>query len=60
MSGYAELQATSNFSFLRGGSHPQELVAQAHALGLAALAITAGRRNRKTGCAPMSRPKGLA
>ena len=40
MSGYAELQATSNFSFLRGGSHPQELVAQAHALGLAALAIT--------------------
>src|SRR5690349_13494101 len=38
--GYAELQVTSNFSFLTGGSHPQELVAQAKALGLAGLAIT--------------------
>ena len=37
---YAELQVTSNFSFLRGGSHPQELVAAAKASGLAALAIT--------------------
>jgi len=37
---YAELQVTSNFSFLRGGSHPEELVAQAHALGLSAIAIT--------------------
>jgi error-prone DNA polymerase len=37
---YAELQATSNFSFLRGGSHPSELVKQAAALGLAAIAIT--------------------
>jgi error-prone DNA polymerase len=37
---YAELQVTTNFSFLRGGSHPHELVAQAKALGLAALAIT--------------------
>ncbi|MDP4823758.1 MAG: error-prone DNA polymerase, partial [Aestuariivirgaceae bacterium] len=37
---YAELQATSNFSFLRGGSHAEELVRQAHQLGLAALAIT--------------------
>jgi len=40
MSAYAELQATSNFSFLRGGSHPQELVARANELGLAAVAIT--------------------
>jgi error-prone DNA polymerase len=38
--GYAELQVTSNFSFLRGGSHPDELVQQAAALGLAAIAIT--------------------
>jgi error-prone DNA polymerase len=38
--GYAELQVTSNFSFLRGGSHPGELVAQAAELGLAAIAIT--------------------
>jgi error-prone DNA polymerase len=37
---YAELQTTTNFSFLRGGSHPQELVAQAKALGLKALAVT--------------------
>src|SRR5688500_7950299 len=37
---YAELQVTTNFSFLRGASHPEELVAQAKALGLAALAIT--------------------
>ncbi len=37
---YPELQATSNFSFLRGGSHPQELVAQAAALGYTAIAIT--------------------
>jgi error-prone DNA polymerase len=37
---YAELQATSNFDFLRGASHPEELVARAHALGHAALALT--------------------
>jgi error-prone DNA polymerase len=38
--GYAELQCTSNFSFLRGGSHPEELAQQASHLGLAALAVT--------------------
>jgi error-prone DNA polymerase len=37
---YAELGVTTNFSFLRGGSHPSELVGQAQALGLAAIAIT--------------------
>jgi len=37
---YAELQCTSNFSFLRGGSHPEELVEQAVAQGYAAIAIT--------------------
>jgi error-prone DNA polymerase len=37
---YAELQVTSNFSFLRGGSHPEELVEQADANGYAAIAIT--------------------
>ncbi len=36
---YAELQVASNFSFLQGASHPHELVAQAKALGLAALAV---------------------
>ncbi|HEX4023637.1 MAG TPA: error-prone DNA polymerase [Steroidobacteraceae bacterium] len=38
--GYAELHALSNFSFLRGASHPAELVRQAHALGYRALALT--------------------
>ena len=37
---YAELQVTSNFSFLRGGSHPDELAITAAALGLEAVAIT--------------------
>lgn len=37
---YTELQVTSNFSFLRGGSHPEELVAQAAALGYTEIAIT--------------------
>jgi error-prone DNA polymerase len=40
VTGYAELQVTSNFSFLRGASHPEELVARAAELGLAAIAIT--------------------
>jgi error-prone DNA polymerase len=40
MSGYAELHCISNFSFLRGASHPRELVRQAHALGYRALALT--------------------
>src|SRR6202043_3220063 len=38
--GYAELQVTSNFSFLRGASHPDELVVTAATLGHAAIAIT--------------------
>ncbi|HEX8964576.1 MAG TPA: error-prone DNA polymerase [Rhodocyclaceae bacterium] len=38
--GYAELHCVSNFSFLRGASHPEELVAQAAGLGYAALALT--------------------
>ena len=37
---YAELHALSNFSFQRGASHAEELVARAHALGYRALAIT--------------------
>lgn len=39
MSAYAELAATTNFSFLRGASHPQEMVARADELGLAAIGI---------------------
>jgi error-prone DNA polymerase len=37
---YAELQVSSNFSFLRGASHPQELVAAAHEYGHHAIALT--------------------
>ena len=37
---YAELHCLSNFSFLRGASHPAELVQRAQALGYAALALT--------------------
>jgi len=37
---YAELHCRSNYSFLSGASHPEELVARAHALAYAALAIT--------------------
>ncbi len=37
---YAELHAWSNFSFLQGGSHPEELVERAAELGLVALALT--------------------
>ena len=36
---YAELVTASNFSFLRGASHPEELVVQAKAIGLDAIAI---------------------
>ncbi len=37
---YAELHAHSNFSFLDGASHPEEMAARAAELGLTALAIT--------------------
>ncbi len=37
---YAELLCRSNFSFLQGASHPEELVERAHALGYTALALT--------------------
>ncbi|MGA2892342.1 MAG: error-prone DNA polymerase [Xanthobacteraceae bacterium] len=37
MIAYAELAVTTNFSFLRGASHPQELVARADELGLTAI-----------------------
>ncbi|HLA52247.1 MAG TPA: PHP domain-containing protein, partial [Flavitalea sp.] len=38
--GYTELQVTTNFSFLRGASHPEELVEQAALLGCNEIAIT--------------------
>lgn len=39
MTRYAELAVTTNFSFLRGASHPQEMVAAADELGLDAIGI---------------------
>ncbi|HEU4959726.1 MAG TPA: error-prone DNA polymerase [Sphingomonas sp.] len=39
MTGYAELVAATNFSFLRGASHPGEMVKSAIALGYAAIGI---------------------
>ncbi len=39
MTPYAELQVTTNYSFLRGGAHADELVATAKALGLKAIGI---------------------
>ena len=40
MTRYAELDVTTNFTFLRGGSHAEELVATAKALGHEAIAVT--------------------
>jgi error-prone DNA polymerase len=37
---YTELQVTTNFSFLRGGSHPEEMIEQAVALGYSKIAVT--------------------
>ncbi len=39
MTDYAELAVTTNFSFLRGASHGEELVHQAKALGLPAIGV---------------------
>src|SRR6201986_4159136 len=39
MTAYAELAVTTNFSFLRGASHPKEMVATAEELGLVAIGI---------------------
>src|ERR1044071_1788499 len=39
MSAYAELAVTTNFSFLRGASDPEELVVQARNLGLSGIGI---------------------
>jgi error-prone DNA polymerase len=37
---YTELQVTTNFSFLRGASHPEEMVEQAAMYGYKSIAIT--------------------
>ena len=63
---YAELHCHTNFSFLDGASHPEELVEEAHRLGLAALAVTdhdgfygwcaSPWRPAPSGCPPSSAP----
>jgi error-prone DNA polymerase len=40
MSSYVPLWCKSNFSFLEGASHPDELIEEAHRLGISALALT--------------------
>jgi len=40
MNRYVEFATTSNFTFLRGASHPEELMAQAARLGLAGLGLS--------------------
>jgi len=37
---YAHLNTTTNYTFLRGASHPEEYIAQAKAFGYSAIAIT--------------------
>lgn len=51
---YAELHCLSNFSFLRGASHAEELVARAMRLCYAALAIT-DECSFPAACAPIWR-----
>ena len=39
MTGFVELDALTNFTFLEGASHPEEMVVQAKAIGLAAIGV---------------------
>src|SRR5688572_13988989 len=60
---YAELHCVSNFSFLRGASHAEELVAQARELGYTALAIPDERSRAavvRAHTAPKKLPAGAA
>ncbi len=49
MTAYAELQITTNFSFLRGASHPEEMALQAAAFGHVSVGIA--DRNSLSGSA---------
>ncbi len=40
LNGFSELHCYSNFSFLKGASHPEELVQQAYKMGYSSIAIT--------------------
>ena len=57
---YAELATTTNFSFLRGASHPEELVARAGELGLAGIGDRRpqhARRRRARACLRAREPR---
>ena len=56
--GYAELGVTTNFSFLRGASHPGDMVCEAHNLGLDAIGIA--DRNTFSGIAMKIWPSAAA
>ena len=47
--GYAELCVTTNFTFLTGASHPEEMMTRAAELGLSAVAITDRNASRRAG-----------
>jgi error-prone DNA polymerase len=49
---YAELHCVSNFTFLRGASHPEELIERAHALRYTALPMSGQGRYRSISSAP--------
>jgi error-prone DNA polymerase len=60
MIAFAELCATTNFSFLRGASHPEEMAFEAKALGLSGLGL--GDRNTLAGVVrahPAAKEQGL-
>jgi DNA polymerase III alpha subunit (gram-positive type) len=50
---YTELQVTTNYSFLRGASHVEELIARAAMLGMKALAVT-DRNSLRESCGRIS------
>ena len=58
MSAYAELAVTTNFSFLRGASHPEELVSAPRSSGLAGIGI-ADRNRSPAWCAAHANGEGM-
>jgi len=60
---FAEIGVTTNFSFLRGASHPKEFVAQAAMYGYAAIGIasatSATYRQASPACSPQPRSPSL-
>ena len=55
---YAELAVTTNFSFLRGGSHPEELVDQASRSGLSRSRNCRPQYGRRRGARAYCRARG--